>query len=68
MWLALGGWPHAVWVPMAVAAASTCRWTWAQCMAPALSIAVVLAAVVAAGSRVVVTVFAIVANSQATSC
>ena len=70
VWLALEGRPHAVWLSMATAAASMFQWTWVHCMAPALSVqgVVVLVAVVAAGSRLVVTMFAIIANSRATSC
>ena len=61
-----------MWVHTAVAeaAASTCQWTWERCMALAPSVpgAVVLVAVVVEVSRVVVTMFAIIANSRATSC
>ena len=70
MWLALEGRHHAVWVPTTMAATSTCPWSWARCMVPAPNAqgVVVLVAAVAAGSSIVVTVFATIANNQATSC
>ena len=70
VWLVLAGRHHAVWVPMATAAASTCPWSWGRCMAPAPNVhgVAALVAAVAAGSSKVANVSATTASSRVTSC